>query len=65
VQTENLNGPFSMTATTLTFTPTGQPAITWTASYGDINTTNSTARTLYLVRKDGASCVQGMSLTKQ
>ncbi len=63
VQTENISGTFSVAAATFTFTPASQPAITWTASYGDI--VSGIARTLYFVRKDGNLCVQGMSLTKQ
>lgn len=65
VQTENLPGTFSVNATTVTFKPTGQPLITWTASYGDLVAGTGVARTIYLVREDDTSCVQGLTLTKQ
>ena len=65
VKTESLNGTFSLTATTFSFTPTGQSQMVWTASYGNINPPNGLVRTVYMVRKDGASCLQGITLTKQ
>jgi hypothetical protein len=65
VQTDTLSGPFTITPTTFSFTPTGQPKLTWTASYGNIAPVSGLVRTMYMVRKDGNSCVQAIQATKQ
>lgn len=58
--TETATGTFSITATSFTFDPDGaEPAMIWT-----IRPANS-ARTLYMVRKEDAKCVNAVTATKQ
>ena len=63
IHTENISGPYVVTDTTFTFTPTGEPATTWTMRSGNI--VSGVARTLYLVRKENAQCINGLTATKQ
>lgn len=62
---ETAAGPFSFTNTTFTFTPVGEPAMTWTMRFGDIVASTGVARTLYLVRREDARCVNAITATKQ
>lgn len=58
--TETATGTFSITATSFTFDPDGvEPAMIWT-----IRPANS-ARTLYMVRKEDAKCINAVTATKQ
>ena len=64
VHLENATGTFSFpTATTFRFTPTGEAANTWTIRPG--NTVSGVARTLYMVRRENAKCVNAVTATKQ
>jgi hypothetical protein len=56
-------GPFSFTDTTFTFTPGGEPAMTWTIRPGNI--VSGVARTLHMVRRENARCVNAVRATKQ
>jgi hypothetical protein len=61
--TQSLSGTFAVTNTSFTFTPTGGAAMTWTMSPADL--VKGVARTAYLVRKEDAGCLNGLSVTKQ
>jgi len=62
--TEAMSGTFSFpTATTFSFTPTAGTAMTWTIRPGNI--VSGVARTLYMVRKENAQCVNAITATKQ
>ncbi len=70
--TENVTGTFSITGTgndgIFTFTPNGDPAMTWTMRAGDFtsnNVTNGLARTMYLTRKENNKCISAVTATKQ
>jgi hypothetical protein len=56
-------GPYSFTDTTFTFTPGGEPAMTWTIRPGNI--VSGVARTLHMVRRENARCVNAVTATKQ
>ncbi len=60
---ETAAGPFSFTNTTLTFRPVGESVMTWTMRAGNI--VNGVARTLYLVRRGDARCLNAITATKQ
>lgn len=60
---ETAAGPFSFTNTTFTFRPVGEPAMTWNVRAGNI--VSGVARTLYLVRREDARCVNAITATKQ
>jgi hypothetical protein len=59
---ETATGPFSFTNTTFTLTPIGEPAMTWTMRAGNI--VGGVARTLYLVRREDARCVNAITATR-
>lgn len=61
--TETGSGPFVVTATEFRITLSGEPAMTWTMRAGNI--VNGVARTLYLVRRENAQCVNAITATKQ
>jgi len=61
--TETLAGTFAVTATSFTFTPTGQAAMTWTMRAGDL--VRGVAQTLYMVRVEDAECLNAITATKQ
>jgi hypothetical protein len=65
--TENPTGTFAITGTTFTFTPEGEPAMTWTMRAGDFKTTNlnGVARTFYLTRRENTQCINALTATKQ
>lgn len=56
---EAVSGTYSFTDTAFTFTPTGEPAMTWTMRPGN------GVRTLYMVRRENARCVNAVTATKQ
>jgi hypothetical protein len=60
---ETAAGPFSFTNTAFTFRPVGEPAMSWAMRAGNI--VSGVARTLYLVRREGAGCVNAITATKQ
>jgi len=60
---ETAAGPFLFTNTTFRFTPVGEPAMIWTMRAGNI--VGGIARTLYLVRREDARCVNAITATKQ
>ncbi len=62
-ETQNFSGTFSVTNTSFTFTPTGGSAMTWTMAPADL--VKGVARTAYMVRKEDAGCLNGLSVTKQ
>ena len=62
--TETISGTFSLTNTTFTLTPSVGPAMTWTMRPGNI-VTSGVARTLYMVRKEDANCLNTVTATKQ
>ena len=62
--TETPAGTFVVTNTTFTFDPAGAaPAMTWTARFANISA--SVARTIYLVRREDARCVNAITATRQ
>ena len=61
---EAFNGTFLFTNTTFRFTPTGEPVMVWTMRFADV-APGGVARTLYLVRKEDASCLNAITATKQ
>jgi hypothetical protein len=70
--TENVTGTFTIAGTgnsgTFTFTPNGDPAMTWTMRAGDFKTNdpiNGFARTIYLTRRENARCISAVTATKQ
>ena len=60
---ETAAGPFSFTNTAFVFRPVGEPAMTWAMRAGNI--VSGVARTLYLVRREDAGCVNAITATKQ
>jgi hypothetical protein len=63
--TEALAGTFSFTNTTFTFDPAGAaPPMTWVMRFGDVLGTG-VAKTLYLVRREDARCVNSITATRQ
>lgn len=63
VHPETGTGTYSFTDTTLTITPTVGLAMTWTMRPGNI--VSGVARTLYMVRRESAKCVNAVTATKQ
>ncbi len=64
--TETAAGTFSITDTTFTFDPTGvEPAMIWTFRAGNIIVSSGLARTIYMVRRENARCVNAVTATKQ
>ena len=64
VHTEAAAGTFSVTDTLFTFDPSGiEPAMIWTFRAGNI--LSSVARTIYMVRREDAKCVNAITATKQ
>jgi hypothetical protein len=64
VHTETLSGTFSVTATSFTFDPSGvEPPMTWAMRPGNI--VSGVARTIYMVRREDARCVNAITATKQ
>ena len=61
--TQNDAGTFAVTNTSFTFTPTGGAAEVWTMRYADL--VSGVARTLYLVRREDANCLNAITATKQ
>ena len=57
--TEAVSGTYSITNTAFTFTPTGEPPMIWTMRPGN------GVRTLYMVRRENARCVNAVTATKQ
>ncbi|MGQ0484527.1 MAG: hypothetical protein ACT4SY_04145 [Hyphomicrobiales bacterium] len=62
--TEAAPGTFSLTDTLFTFDPSGvEPAMIWTFRAGNI--VSGLARTIYMVRRENARCVNAITATKQ
>lgn len=62
--TETHAGTFAFTNTTFSFDAAGAtPAMTWTARFADISV--GVARTIYLVRREDARCVNAITATRQ
>ena len=65
VHTEAAAGTFSVTDTKFTFDPSGvEPAMIWTFRAGNI-VSGGVARTIYMVRREDAKCVNAITATKQ
>jgi hypothetical protein len=65
VHNETPTGTFSLTNTQFTFDPTDAPPMVWTMRFADVVASTGVARTLYLVRKEDARCVNAITATKQ
>jgi hypothetical protein len=66
-KTETVAGTFLFTDTTFTFDPAGAPpAMTWIMRPGNFTAgAGSVARTLYMVRREDAQCLNAITATKQ
>jgi hypothetical protein len=63
---ETQAGTFAFTNNTFVFDPAGAaPAQIWAMRFADINAANGVARTIYLVRKENARCLNAITLTRQ
>jgi hypothetical protein len=63
--TETPAGTFSFSNITFTFDPTGAALpMTWTMRFADV-VAGGVARTLYMVRREDARCVNSITATKQ
>ena len=63
--TETPAGTFSFSNTVFMFKPTGEPVMVWTMRFADVVPATGVARTLYMVRREDARCVNSITATKQ
>jgi hypothetical protein len=63
--TETPAGTFSFSNTVFMFKPTGEPVMVWTIRFADVVPATGVARTLYMVRREDARCVNSITATKQ